>query len=161
MTCRQHRNLGTAGASEPDVKGPPPRQEPREGLWDVMWPAVRLTLILLAIILVIGAFLLLFSPARAHMHDRPDLDEWFNGLKSDGGYPCCSQVDGSTVSDVDWDTTVVAGKLHYRVRVEGMWIVVTDEEVVKQPNRYGTALVWVYHVDTKPMVRCFMPGAGG
>lgn len=94
------------------------------------------------------------------MHDRPDLNTWFNGLTSTNGAPCCSQVDGSTVADPDWDTAVVEGKSHYRVRVEGKWIVVTDEEVVQGPNKYGQPLVWVYHIDGKPQVRCFMPGGG-
>lgn len=110
---------------------------------------------------ILAASLAVPAPAGAHMHDRPDLDNWFNGLKSSGGYPCCSQVDGSTVADPDWDTTVVDGKPHYRVRVEGQWLVVTDEEVVDGPNRYGAPIVWVYHNDGMPMVRCFMPGAGG
>ena len=101
------------------------------------------------------------SLAMAHMPDRRDLDTWFNGLVSGGGYPCCSSIDGSTLADVDWDTTVVDGKKHYRVRVEGQWIVITDEEVVKGPNKYGRPLVWIYHSDNKPVVRCFMPGAGG
>lgn len=112
------------------------------------------------LILIIGAVVAFSCSARAHMHDRPDLDNWFNGLQGAGGMPCCSQVDGSTVADVDWDTTMIDGKAHYRVRVEGQWIVVTDEEVVQGPNKYGRPLVWVYHVDTKPMVRCFMPGSG-
>ena len=112
--------------------------------------------------IVVGIVLLgMLSFAFAHMHDRPDLDNWFNDLRSSGGYPCCSQVDGSTVADPDWDTTVVDGKSHYRVRVEGRWIVVTDQEVVHGPNKYGQPLVWVYHTDGKPAIRCFMPGAGG
>ena len=107
------------------------------------------------------AAVLICAPAFAHMHDRPDLDTWFNGLSGKGGMPCCSQVDGSTVADVDWDTTIVNGKPHYRVHIEGQWIVVTDEEVVEGPNKYGSPLVWIYHSDGKPMLRCFMPGAGG
>jgi len=99
--------------------------------------------------------------AHAHMHDRPDLDNWFAGLHGSNGYPCCSQIDGSTIADVDWDTTVIDGKPHYRVSVDGQWIVVADAQVVVGPNKYGSPLVWVYHVDGKPQIRCFMPGAGG
>jgi hypothetical protein len=101
------------------------------------------------------------------MHDRPDLNAWFNSLQSSGGYPCCSQIDGSTIADVDWDTTVVNGELHYRVRIEGEWVVVSDAEVVKAPNRYGPPIVWLYWINQPdgkpriPQIRCFMPGAGG
>jgi len=100
--------------------------------------------------------------AFAHMPDRPDLDAWFNGLQSSGGYPCCSQVDGSTLADVDWDTAVVNGVNHYRVRIDHVWIVVSPEEVVTGPNRFGQAIAWVYK-DAMGVnnIRCFMPGAGG
>ena len=112
------------------------------------------------IILALGLGLTL-----VHMHDRPDLDAWFNGLRSSAGFPCCAQVDGSTVADIDWDTAIVDGKVRYRVFVEGQWLAVTDEEVVTVPNQAGRPVVWVYHECTgdscKPVVRCFMPGAGG
>ena len=117
-------------------------------------------------VLLFAIAVLFCVPANAHMHDRPDLNTWFNGLMSSGGSPCCAFVDGSTIADVDWDTTVVDGKVHYRVFVEGQWIVVTDEEVVKEPNRYGPSMVWIYHTSPmggpmQPAIRCFMPGAGG
>lgn len=96
----------------------------------------------------------------AHMHDRPDLDQWFEGLKGSGGMPCCAQVDGTALADPDWDTAIVDGKPHYRVRIRGEWYVVTDEEVVQGPNKYGQPIVWVYWVDSKPQIRCFMPGTG-
>lgn len=100
--------------------------------------------------------------ANAHDRSRPDLDAWFNGLSSKGGYPCCSYVDGSQLSDVDWDTAVVNGENHYRVRIDYNWIVVSPEEVVLGPNRLGPAIAWVYK-DSMGVtnVRCFMPGAGG
>jgi hypothetical protein len=122
---------------------------------DWWWGAVLAILVFL-ILIGMGAF------AFAHMHDRPDLDAWFNGLQSSGGYPCCSSGDSDPIADVDWDTTVIDGKSYYRVRVDGKWITVTDQEVVKIPNRYGRPLVWVYRdITGVPKVRCFMPGAGG
>lgn len=99
--------------------------------------------------------------ASAHMKNRPDLDQWFNGLTSKNGSPCCSTVDGTEVRDIDWDTTVENGQSHYRVRVGGQWITVADHQVVTTPNKYGGPVVWIYHSDGKPQVRCFMPGAGG
>jgi hypothetical protein len=107
------------------------------------------------------ATLLCVCAARAHMKDRPDLDGWFHGLQSSGGFPCCSEVDGYTLPDVDWDTAVADGKPHYRVHLNGRWIVVSDEEVVEGPNKYGSPLVWIYYENGEPFVRCFMPGARG
>jgi hypothetical protein len=98
--------------------------------------------------------------ARAHMHDAPELDAWFRNIASKNGAPCCSYADASTVVDADWDTTVVDGKVHYRVRLDGRWVVVTDEEVVETPNFYKRTVVWVYKDALGiMMVRCFMPGA--
>jgi hypothetical protein len=132
---------------------PPPKQS---GWWWAIMP-ILVGLIMLGMI----AF------AFAHMRDRPELDAWFNGLQSSGGYPCCSSIDGSTISDLDWDTTVIDGKPHYRVRIEGQWVVVSDAEVVNAPNRYGAPIVWLYWINQPdgkpriPQIRCFMPGAGG
>jgi len=85
--------------------------------------------------------------------DSP-LKEWFDGLKSRQG-PCCSFADGVSVSDVDWDTQ----QGHYRVRLDGRWIVVPDEAVVREPNRFGPAVVWPYKGrGGETLIRCFMPG---
>ena len=50
---------------------------------------------------------------------------------------------------------------HYRVRIEGQWLVVPDAAVVTEPNRFGPAVVWPYtdrYGNTR--IRCFIPGAG-
>ena len=107
------------------------------------------------------ATLLCVWPVLAHIKDHPELDAWMNELQSKGGYPCCSQADGSAVADVDWDTAVVNGENRYRVRISGVWIVVTPQEVVEGPNRFGPAVAWIYRDSVGvPNVRCFMPGAG-
>jgi hypothetical protein len=64
---------------------------------------------------------------------------------------------GRGVQDVDWDTQ----EGHYRVRIQGEWIVVPDAAVVTEPNRFGPAVVWPYN-DRYGNTRicCFMPGAG-
>ena len=41
------------------------------------------------------------------------------------GARCCSDADGSVVSDVDWELK----DGHYRVRLEGQWIDVPDDAV--------------------------------
>jgi hypothetical protein len=89
-----------------------------------------------------------------YANSNPELRAWFEGLKSGKG-PCCSDADGSAVSDVDWESS--GG--HYRVRLEGEWIVVPDDAVITTPNRVGRTMVWPMYLDGKPVVRCFMPGS--
>ena len=87
------------------------------------------------------------------------LKQWFDSLSSKKG-PCCSDADGSAVSDADWETK--DGK--YRVRLEGQWWRVPDEAVVTEPNRAGRTMVWpVYYRSLDKLdridIRCFMPGS--
>jgi len=85
---------------------------------------------------------------------NPELHQWFEGLRSGKG-PCCSDADGSAVSDVDWET---AGG-HYRVRIDGAWVDVPDEAVITEPNRIGRTMVWPIRGYLGISVRCFMPGS--
>ncbi|MGY4260593.1 hypothetical protein ACVI1L_007661 [Bradyrhizobium sp. USDA 4516] len=82
------------------------------------------------------------------------LKEWFDGLRSGKG-PCCSDADGTAVSDVDWESK----DGHYRVRLDGAWIDVPDEAVVTEPNRVGRAMVWPIPSYMGVTIRCFMPGS--
>jgi hypothetical protein len=84
------------------------------------------------------------------------LKSWFDRLASGKGL-CCSFADGLRVDDVDWDTE----EGHYRVRLYGEWIVVPDNAVVSEPNKFGPAVVWPYMgTDGQTQIRCFLPGAG-
>ena len=84
------------------------------------------------------------------------LKPWFDRLASEKGL-CCSFADGVSVQDVDWDTQ----DGHYRVRIYGQWLVVPDDAVVTEPNRFGPAVVWPYNDRSgNTQIRCFMPGAG-
>jgi hypothetical protein len=107
------------------------------------------------IVLLIG---LIFYPAlvRAHDHGRPGLDSWYQGLKSKGGGPCCDGPgkDATHLADADWESK--DGR--YRVRVEGEWLDVPNDTVLTEPNRDGRTLVWIYHANGRPIVRCFIPG---
>lgn len=116
---------------------------------------VGLGMALACVALLVAA--VLAAPARGHDHSRPDLDSWFGGLRSAGGAPCCGgpKVDATVLEDADWEAR--AGR--YRVRIEGEWVDVPDSAVVNEPNRAGRTLVWPYHQDGHPRVRCFMPGA--
>ena len=80
------------------------------------------------------------------------LKGWFDSLKSGRG-PCCSDADGLALSDPDWDLQGT----HYRVRLDGEWIVVPDD-VITEPNRAGRTMVWPIKGTLGTSIRCFMPG---
>ena len=82
------------------------------------------------------------------------LKQWFDSLKSGKG-PCCSDADGTAVSDVDWESS----NGHYRVRLEGEWVEVPDEAVITEPNRVGRTMVWPLRGYLGVSIRCFMPGS--
>ena len=82
------------------------------------------------------------------------LKPWFDSLRSGKG-PCCSDADGSVVSDVDWESK----EGHYRVRLEGQWIDVPDDAVITEPNRAGRTMVWPVKGAVGISIRCFLPGS--
>jgi hypothetical protein len=84
----------------------------------------------------------------------PELKSWFDSLRSGKG-PCCSDADGSAVSDVDWESK--SG--HYRVRLDGVWLDVPDEAVLTGPNRVGRTMVWPLIGTAGITIRCFLPGS--
>jgi hypothetical protein len=85
---------------------------------------------------------------------NPELKAWFESLKSGKG-PCCSDADGTAVSDADWES----GNGHYRVRIEGEWVDVPDEAVITEPNRVGRTMVWPIRGYLGLTILCFMPGS--
>ena len=85
---------------------------------------------------------------------NPELHQWFEGLKSGKG-PCCSDADGTAVSDVDWESA----NGHYRVRLDNEWVDVPDEAVITEPNRIGRTMVWPIRGYLGITIRCFMPGS--
>jgi hypothetical protein len=90
-------------------------------------------------IAVAVACITVFVPNHSHARDdgrfaNSPLKEWFDRLASKNGL-CCAFADGISVQDVDWDTQ----DGHYRVRIQGEWIVVPDAAVVTEPN--GSALL--------------------
>lgn len=108
-------------------------------------------LVLLAITL---ALLICSASARddGRFANSP-LKPWFDQLKSRKG-PCCSDADGTAVSDADWDTH----DGHYRVRLDNQWIDVPDDAVITEPNRAGRTMVWPIRSYLGITIRCFMPG---
>jgi hypothetical protein len=97
-------------------------------------------------------------PAHARDPDgryaNSPLKQWFDSLKSGKG-PCCSDADGTAVSDVDWESS----NGHYRVRIEGEWVEVPDDAVITEPNRVGRTMVWPIRGYGGLTIRCFMPGS--
>jgi len=89
-------------------------------------------------------------------NSTPEMKAWFESLKNGKGFLCCSDADGTAVSDVDWESK----DGHYRVRLGGRWIDVPDDALVTVPNRAGRTMVWpmpMIEGDTIK-IRCFMPG---
>jgi len=99
------------------------------------------------------------GPPRADL--TGDAVSWFNHLTNQKGMGCCSNFDGKPPEGVEWDNEGDGGK-HYRVMLEGQWWVVPDEAVIKEPNKYGQAVVWYYpeHLPKGIVfhIRCFLPG---
>ena len=111
--------------------------------------------------LTIGFAAVMLALAAQLGHARDDgryagspLKPWFDSLKSGKG-PCCSDADGSAVSDVDWESK----DGHYRVRLEGEWIDVPEDAVITEPNRVGRTMVWPLRGYLGVSIRCFMPGS--
>src|ERR1700676_1770129 len=91
---------------------------------------------------------LLCVPAYAHDASRPDLNSWFDHLSSGKG-PCCSNADGTVLSDVDWESK----DGHYRVRIDGQWWDVPKDAVITEPNRAGKTMVWpIYYNESGKLV---------
>lgn len=109
-------------------------------------------LVLLSSPVTLGTLLLARDASRFASTD-PDTKAWFDSLSSGRG-PCCSDADGYALSDVDWRND--GG--HYQVLIDGAWLEVPDEAVVKVPNRVGRTMVWPIRFPDHVYIRCFMPG---
>jgi hypothetical protein len=105
----------------------------------------------------LAVVLLLCLWSIAYAHDAhvvgTNMKQWFDGLQSGMG-ACCSNADGTALSDVDWESR--DGR--YRVKIEGKWIDVPDNAVLKVPNLAGPTMVWPIKVNNGIAIRCFIPG---
>lgn len=94
---------------------------------------------------------------------------WINGARSKAGFACCSTADGYRPDEADIEYDTDKGK--YRVRLDGVWNVIEDSQLVNEssgPNPLGRAIAWWYYehdLNSQPVgarkIRCFAPGAGG
>ena len=107
-----------------------------------------------ALLLALAAPPSLARDRGQYANSSPEMKAWFDGLRSGKG-PCCSDADGSAVSDVDWESR----NGHYRVRLEGEWFDVPDDAVITEPNRVGRTMVWPMRGYQGLSIRCFMPGS--
>ena len=126
-----------------------------------------------ALMLTCSVLLVMLATPFGHARDRgqftntnAELKAWFEGLRSGKG-PCCSDADGSAISDSDWESK----DGHYRVRVprygyltegqqqELVWVDVPEEAVISEPNRVGRTMVWPMYGYQGVTIRCFMPGS--
>ena len=113
-----------------------------------------------------------FGISTAYPHDlkRPELNNWFKGLKNKAGEWCCDSGDGEH-AQAEWDMAKggyrVLLKHPHRPNEPGRWYDVPDSVVINGPNLSGVAMVWWYpSYDSRdgsltPMWRCFIPGPGG
>ncbi|MGC1563776.1 MAG: hypothetical protein WA820_28555 [Bradyrhizobium sp.] len=112
------------------------------------------------LLLAIATLLAAGQPAHARdpegKYANSPLHGWFEQLASKKGR-CCSDADGMSLADVDWKSH----DGHYRVQIDGEWVDVPDDAVVKEPNRAGRTMVWPTWLDGHPQVRCFIPGTMG
>jgi hypothetical protein len=125
---------------------------------------------ILTLLIGLGAVALLgVRLAYPHDHQRPDLNAWFQSLKSKSGTPCCDNGDAEH-AEAEWDTTKGGYKVFLKNPLRpdeaGQWFEVPDSAVVERPNLNGIAMVWwspYYGMDggMTPKWRCFIPGAGG
>jgi len=110
-------------------------------------------------LLLVVAFSVFFLVLRANAHDpaRPELDKWFEGLRSSAaGGLCCSGSEAAGLANNDWESK--DGK--YRVFVFGQWVDVPPNAVVNVPNLDGRTLVWATKgVMNNTIIRCFLPAA--
>jgi hypothetical protein len=108
----------------------------------------------LAVLLSVAAAQLAQARDPDGRYANSPLKPWFDSLKSGKG-PCCSDADGTAISDADWESS----NGHYRVRIEGEWVDVPEESVITEPNRVGRTMVWPIRGYLGLTIRCFMPGS--
>jgi hypothetical protein len=113
-------------------------------------------------LLLAAAVILIRDPTGKWANDP--LRPWFEALKNKDGLYCCAEADGHPLDESEWDIK----DNHYRVFVQGEWIVVPDDALILGPNKFGKAIVWLQDYadlasgEIQPItrIRCFIPGSG-
>jgi hypothetical protein len=130
----------------------------------VGWPVnVGAWFVGLFVVLIVWVAVILTAAHARDLDGRyanSPLKPWFDSLHSGKG-PCCSESDGETVLDADWESR----DGHYRVRLpiagtnDSEWVDVPDEAIITEPNKVGRTMVWPMRGYLGTSVRCFMPGS--
>jgi len=113
-------------------------------------------------LLLVAAVILIRDPTGKWAGDP--LESWFQSLHNKRGLYCCAEADGHALDDGEWDMKGDS----YRVFLQGEWIVVPDDAVISETNKFGKAMVWLHdYVDTLSgdvhaitRIQCFIPGSG-
>jgi hypothetical protein len=113
-------------------------------------------------LLLAAAVILIRDPTGKWANDP--LRPWFEALKNKDGLYCCAEADGHPLDESEWDIKDNT----YRVFVQGEWIVVPDDALILDPNKFGKAIVWLQdyadlasgEIQTITRIRCFISGSG-
>ena len=138
--------------------------------WDIIAIILGIWLIIAGGVLAIcllGGFI---TPADAMekegQYDSVDsvTRKWFREQKSPktGGL-CCNEADGEQVEEdirdgkywIRSSKTVENAKI-WRKQTE--WMLVPDDVVIKEPNKFGRPVAWYAFLQGNLQVRCFAPG---
>lgn len=106
----------------------------------------------------------LSSPATAtdngQWNDASPTDrEWFRGVRSPHGVPCCDMADGHRTT-FEWRQDDAGG--HFWVPIEGAMTMVPTEAIVwNAGNPFDTSIIWYVRQGAKTYyIRCFVPIGG-
>lgn len=129
-----------------------------------MMPIRMVFFFLVLVLLTVAAFVIAFKtakPARARdlgqwSQVNPEQRNFFNGLKDNTGFPCCSDADGFEVQKSEGRGAALW------VQVEGGWFEVPASSMLRRRNPYGSARAWIgLKPDGSKFVRCYIDGYGG
>lgn len=133
-------------------------------------------LLALCIITIVIAMAMLATMALARWENvaaewegaSPLERQWFKGVRSPHGVPCCDVADGHRTT-FEWRQDDAGG--HFWVPIEGaMWMVPTEAVVWNAGNPFDTSVVWYANNgavsdddgNLHPLIyiRCFVPIGG-
>ena len=95
------------------------------------------------------------GPASKWGHD-PDTSQWFRGLRSKQGFPCCDYADGTRIEDPDYRENDDGS---FEVFARSTWTHIDKAHVVSGTNKVGYAILWWGTAAPQPY--CFLPGSKG
>lgn len=102
------------------------------------------------------ALVLLVTPAAARdtgeFADEPNAHSWFQGNQQK---ICCNEADAHKAQVRKNDATGL-----YEVLIENEWVTVPPNALKEELSPFETAVVWYWHWEGKPRVRCLMLSLG-